>query len=94
MAYVKLKMDVFNELTKALTDIKLSKMMSISRTQLWRVRLPDSDPRHNDPGIDFVVGALIAFPHKTFEDLFSLNEPLRGCNTLLACNDIKIANST
>lgn len=79
MALVKLRTDVFDGLTEGLTDIEISKMMSISTTQLWRVRLPNDDPRHNDPGTDFIAGALKAFKKK-FEELFFLVEPLRARN--------------
>ena len=81
---IKLKTEVFNELTRELTDTEISRLINISTTQLWRVRLPDSDPRHNDPGTDFVAGALRAFSHKKFEDLFFLAVPLRprkDCDT-------------
>ena len=70
---IKLKVDTFKELTNELKDNELAKKMNISTTQLWRVRLPDEDPRHNDPGQDFVAGALKAFPEKRFEDLFFLS---------------------
>lgn len=83
LSSIKLKTDVFDLLTKGLTDIELSRMMGISTTQLWRVRLPNIDPRHNDPGTDFVAGALRAFPHNKFEDLFFLNEPFRGRKAVL-----------
>lgn len=70
---IKLRIDAFKELTNEVTDNELAKKMKISTTQLWRVRLPDEDPRHNDPGQDFVAGALKAFPGKRFEDLFFLD---------------------
>lgn len=70
---IKLKIDEFKELTGEVKDNELAKKMNISTTQLWRVRLPDEDPRHNDPGQDFVAGALKAFPSKKFEDLFFLS---------------------
>lgn len=79
MASVKLKTEVFNKLTEGLTDLEISKMMNISTTQLWRVRLPNDDPRHNDPGTDFIAGALKAFKKK-FEELFFLAEPLQARN--------------
>jgi len=79
---VKLITEVFNKLTKDLTDSEISKIMNISTTQLWRARLPDDDPRHNDPGSGFIAGALRAFPDKKFEDLFFLTEPLRERNVM------------
>lgn len=82
---IKLKTEVFDELTKELTDTEISRLINISTTQLWRVRLPDNDPRHNDPGTDFVAGTLRAFPHKKFEDLFFLAVPLRARKSCNAC---------
>ena len=77
MAAIKLNIKAFSELTKGLKDTEIAEKMSISTVQLWRVRLPDDDPRHNDPGEDFVAGALAAFPSIKFEDIFFLDEPLR-----------------
>lgn len=79
MPVIKLDVDAFNNAAaeQGWTDTELASKMGISTTQLWRVRLADTDPRHNDPGPDFVAGALRAFPHKKFEDLFFLAEPLR-----------------
>lgn len=91
VASVKLNTEAFSKLTEGISDIELSKMMGISTTQLWRVRLPDDDPRHNDPGIDFVAGILRAFPDKTFEDLFLMAEPLRPRNVV---TDHKISTGT
>jgi hypothetical protein len=83
---VKLRTEVFNELSKKhyKNDVELAKKMGISTTQLWRVRLPEEDPRHNDPGTDFVAGALKAFGNTRFEDLFFLDKPLRERNAALS----------
>lgn len=72
MAAIKLKVDEFYKITRGLTDIEIASKMKVSTTQLWRVRLPDDDPRHNNPGKDFVAGVLTAFPDVRFEDLFYL----------------------
>ena len=76
MEKIKLRVDVFNEYIKEKKikkDIDVAKNMGISQVQLWRVRLPDDDPRHNDPGNDFIAGVLKLFPDKKFEDLFFLS---------------------
>lgn len=81
MPIVKLKKEEFQKLTKNLSDQELSKKIGVSTTQLWRVRLPDEDPRHNDPGAEFIAGTLEAFKEKVkFEDVFYLEESLRARN--------------
>lgn len=77
MKKIKLKVDVFNEYIKEKKikkDAEVAKYMGISAVQLWRVRLPDGDPRHNDPGNEFIAGVLRLFPDKKFEDLFFLSK--------------------
>lgn len=64
-----------NELTKAQidkdipTDSALAESIGVSPSQVWRVKLPVSDPRHNTPGVQFIAGVLGAFD-ATFEDFF------------------------
>lgn len=87
MASVKLRTEIFDDITKGLTDLEISKKMGISTTQLWRVRLPDNDPRHNDPGTDFIAGALRAFPDRKFEELFFLAEIFRPRKELYTGTD-------
>ncbi|HHW43805.1 hypothetical protein GFC01_12125 [Desulfofundulus thermobenzoicus] len=77
IATIKLNLKAFQNLTNGLKDSDIAKRMGISTVQLWRVRLPDNDPRHNDPGVDFVAGLLAAFPGVKFEDVFFLDGPLR-----------------
>lgn len=87
---IKLNVKAFDNAAKSRgwTDVELAKEMGISTTQLWRVRLPEEDPRHNDPGKDFIAGALRAFPEKKFDELFFLARPLRDRNTKTGtCND-------
>ena len=71
---IKLNREVFDRTAKSLglSDQALAGRMGVSTTQLWRVRLPDDDPRHNDPGEDFIAGALKAFPQLGFDKLFFL----------------------
>ena len=72
MAVIRLKKDVFNKITKTITNEELAKRMKISSTQLWRIMLPDEDSRHNDPGENFIAGLLASFPEIKFEDIFYL----------------------
>ncbi|MBC2728651.1 MAG: hypothetical protein HGJ98_19650 [Desulfosporosinus sp.] len=72
---------MFKKITDGLRDVDIASKIGVSTVQLWRVRLPDDDPRHNDPGPDFVAGVLAAFPDMKFEDLFFLHEPLRYRNS-------------
>ena len=81
---IKLNVKVFNELTRGMKDIEIANKMNISTVQLWRVRLTDDDPRHNDPGKDFVAGVLAAFSNTKFEDLFYLAKPLRASKAVSA----------
>ncbi|KYH31344.1 MULTISPECIES: hypothetical protein [Moorella] len=78
MASIKLNHQFFSKLTQGLKDNEIAKKLNISTVQLWRVRLPDHDPRHNDPGVDFIAGLLKAFPSVKFEDVFFLDTPLRS----------------
>jgi len=84
---IKLNIKAFNELTRGMKDIEIANKMNVSTVQLWRVRLTDDDPRHNDPGEDFVAGALAAFSNKKFEDLFYLAKPLRSRKAISANNN-------
>lgn len=79
---VKLKVKEFNEAIKikGWSDTEASAIMGISTVQLWRVRLPDDDPRHNDPGGDFIANTMVALDKK-FEDLFFLSDDLRVRST-------------
>ncbi|MGG1480478.1 winged helix-turn-helix domain-containing protein [Bacillus smithii] len=74
---IKLRVDVLEELQKEKnwSDTELAKQMGISRSRLWRAKLPESHNEYCSPGESFIVGALKAFPNKKFEDLFFLTEP-------------------
>jgi hypothetical protein len=79
---IKLKLAKFNEVVKQekWSDGELAIKMGVSTTQIWRVRLPDDDPRHNDPGGEFIAGVLTAFPGLKFNDIFFLVTDLRERN--------------
>lgn len=71
---IKINREVFEKYQKdkGLNDTELAKIMGINRTQVWRVK-----EGHNEPGKDFIVGTLKAFPEATFEELFFIPEVLR-----------------
>lgn len=78
---IKLKVKEFSEAIrgKGWSDTEAAAQMGVSTVQVWRVRLPDNDARHNDPGQDFIAGAMAALGKK-FEDLFFLSNNLRDRN--------------
>lgn len=43
------------------SDAELAKKMGISASQVWRVKLPPEDERHNTPGNQFIAGVLSTF---------------------------------
>jgi hypothetical protein len=73
---IKLRVDVLEELQKEnnWNDTELAKQMGISRSRLWRAKLPESHSEYCSPGESLIVGALKAFPDKKFEDLFFLTD--------------------
>lgn len=68
-----------NELRKAQIDMDirkdadLAKLMCVAATQIWRVKLPTEDKRHNDPGNHFIAGVIDVFGGP-FERFFYLDE--------------------
>lgn len=76
MKKIKLRVDVLNQLQKEhnLTNTELAEKMGISRSRLWRAKLPETHPEYCSPGEDFITGALDAFPELSFDDLFFLDE--------------------
>ena len=56
------------------SDSELAQRAGISRSQIWRVKLPAGDKRRNDPGVDLIAGLLKAFENLTFDDLFTLED--------------------
>lgn len=66
--------------TMKVNDTQLAAMIGVSVTQIWRVKLPVEDPRHNSPGPAFIAGVINAFGGP-FEKYFFLQKVLRGRNT-------------
>lgn len=58
------------------SDKELTQYMNISITQIWRTKLPISDPRHNSPGNHFIAATLAVFGGD-FHDFFYIEE-LKG----------------
>lgn len=55
------------------TDAELAKLIGVSPSQVWRVKLPPDDERHNTPGVQFIAGVLGTFG-ATFEEFFYVEE--------------------
>ena len=53
-------------------DTQIAAKLGVSVTQLWRVKLPVSNPQHNSPGTGFIAGVLTAFD-APFEEFFFLD---------------------
>lgn len=72
---IRLRVDVLEKLQKlnSWTDSELAKRMEISRSRLWRAKLPTNHIEYCSPGESLIVGALTAFPDKRFDDLFFLD---------------------
>lgn len=42
-------------------DTQIAAKLGVSVSQLWRVKLPESNPKHNAPGTSFIAGVLSTF---------------------------------
>lgn len=71
---IKLRVDVLEKLQKEKrwTDTELAKQMGISRSRLWRAKLPETHDEYCSPGESFILGVMVAFPETKFEDIFFL----------------------
>jgi hypothetical protein len=54
-------------------DTQLAACIGVSVTQVWRTKLPVTDPRHNSPGTAFISGVMNAF-ESPFERFFYLDD--------------------
>ncbi|BAU28986.1 hypothetical protein DFP93_103166 [Aneurinibacillus soli] len=77
---IRLRVEVLEGLQKQekWTDTELAKQMGISRSRLWRAKLPVDHVEYCSPGESLIAGALKAFPDKGFYDLFFLDEMCSG----------------
>ncbi|MBN6186358.1 hypothetical protein P4S93_16435 [Aneurinibacillus thermoaerophilus] len=73
---LKLRVDVLEKLQqeKGWTDTQLAKQIGISRSRLWRAKLPEDHLEYCSPGENLITGVLAAFPDKKFDDLFFLEK--------------------
>lgn len=55
------------------TDAELAEVIGVSKSQVWRAKLKPEDPRHNDPGNQFIAGVLSVFGGP-FEQFFYLED--------------------
>ena len=60
-------------------DTSLAAAIGVSVTQVWRAKLPHSDPRNSPPGTTFIAGVLNLFGGP-FERFFSLDVVLQPRN--------------
>ena len=75
---VKVKIDALRKLQGDMSDAEFSRKIGVAPSTLFRIKLPDTDERHNDPGEVFIAKVLNAYPDLKFEDLFFLDSDLRG----------------
>ncbi|BAH44554.1 hypothetical protein BBR47_35770 [Brevibacillus brevis NBRC 100599] len=62
-----------------MNDQEFSEFIGVSRSQLWRAKLPAVDKRFS-LGKDFIAKVLAAFPNRTFEDIFFLDKVSHVCD--------------
>lgn len=62
-----------------MNDQEFSDFIGVSRSQLWRAKLPAVDKRFS-LGKDFIAKVLVAFPNRTFEDIFFLDKVSHVCD--------------
>ncbi|MEN2465942.1 winged helix-turn-helix transcriptional regulator [Ornithinibacillus sp. JPR2-1] len=76
MKKLKLRVDILETLQaeKGWNDTELAKQLGISRSRLWRAKLPENHPEYCSPGENLITGVLNAFPDKKFDDLFFLTK--------------------
>ncbi|MHB1651422.1 MAG: hypothetical protein ACYCVD_02960 [Desulfitobacteriaceae bacterium] len=55
------------------SDVELAGKLGVSASQVWRVKLPPEDKRHNTPGNQFIAGVMSTFGGP-FERFFYLDD--------------------
>jgi len=80
---IKLNREAFDkhQAEKKWNDTELAENMGINRVQVWRVK-----EGHNQPGRDFIAGALKVFPDASFDELFFLPGVVRQRNIVYLLN--------
>lgn len=76
-----LKSGVLNDVQKGLnlTDQQFAEYIGVSRSQLWRAKMPPNDKRFS-LGQDFIAKLLSHFPEKCFDDFFFLDCVSHACD--------------
>jgi transcriptional regulator with XRE-family HTH domain len=71
---LKLSVDTLETLQKEnkWSDTEFAERLGISRSRLWRAKLPTNHHEYCSPGEALITGVLKTFPHMKFEDLFFL----------------------
>lgn len=79
---VLLKPGILNDLKKQanMSEQEFAIYIGVSRSQLWRVKLPPSDKRFS-LGQDFIAKILKKFPKLSFEDIFFLEKMSHECDS-------------
>jgi len=79
---VTLKAGILDNLQNDLkmNDQEFAEFIGVSRSQLWRAKLPAVDKRFS-LGKDFIAKVLAAFPNLTFEDIFFLDNVYHSCDS-------------
>lgn len=62
---IKLNIERFNKLQGNMTDVDMSKKLSISRTQLWRVK-----NKKTSVGQKFIAAFMRTYPNEKLDDYF------------------------
>jgi hypothetical protein len=95
-ATVRLNVDALEEEQKKrniTSDTELAATIGVSVTQVWRAKLPVTDPRHNSPGPAFIAGVINAFGGP-FEKFFFLDEVVRTRNNKTKAEHTITSNTT
>lgn len=66
---IELNVEMFNKLQGNMTDIDMSIKLSISRTQLWRVK-----NKKTSVGQKFIAAFMRTYPNEKIEDYFLAND--------------------
>ena len=91
---VKVKLDALKKLQGSMSDAEFSRKIGVAQSTLFRIKLPDDDERHCDPGEIFIAKILNAYPNLKFEDLFFLDLDLRGRKQNLPCRNTMAAEKS
>jgi lambda repressor-like predicted transcriptional regulator len=77
---VKVKLDALEKLQNGMSDAAFSRKIGVAQSTLFRIKLPDNDKRHCDPGKTFIANILNSHPDLKFEDVFFLASNFRSRN--------------